>query len=165
MDLATDQMRAMIYLGINGGFGPADCGQLVWSTIDFENSWIFYPRPKTGIAREVPLWDETLDALQTQTNNNGLAFLAPFGNAWSGNSLAHAFRRLTVEADCCRESVGFYALRHTFATIASATLDQPAIDMIMGHCDPSMSAVYRQTIEGERLIRVVEFVREKILES
>jgi integrase len=83
-------MRAMISLGINGGFGPTDCGQLVWTTIDFENGWIIYPRPKTGVSREVPLWNGTVESLRSQKHDDELVFLTPFGNAWSGNSLAHA---------------------------------------------------------------------------
>jgi hypothetical protein len=45
------QLRAMILLGINCGFGNADCGNLPLSALDLDGGWVEYPRPKTGIAR------------------------------------------------------------------------------------------------------------------
>ena len=60
IDAAGLQLRAMILLGINAGFGNADCGELPLSAVDLETGIIDYPaRPKTGIARRCPLWPET----------------------------------------------------------------------------------------------------------
>lgn len=67
-----------------------------------------------------------------------------------------------------REGVNFYALRHTFETIAGETRDQAAVDRIMGHADASMSAVYREWLrderENERLRRVTDHVRGWLIE-
>ena len=41
-------MRAMILLGINGGFGNADCGTLPLTAVDLERGLIDYPRPPRG---------------------------------------------------------------------------------------------------------------------
>lgn len=166
IDVASDQMRAMICLGVNGGMGDTDCGRLPWSAVDFESGWATFPRPKTGVGREIPLWDETLDALRrvrAETGEGRPVFVTRFGRPWTNSAVAHEFRKLTRRVGARRECVGFYSLRHTFATIASASLDQPAVDAIMGHCDPSVAAIYRQEIEDERLIRVVEFVRGRVL--
>ena len=38
-------------------------------------------------------------------------------------------------------------------------LDAPAINLTMGHADPSMGAVYRQKIDDARVQRVCEYVR------
>lgn len=48
MDAGGPAMKALILLGINGGYGNADCGTLLLSAIDREPSWADYPRPKTG---------------------------------------------------------------------------------------------------------------------
>lgn len=64
LEAAGVQLRAMIYLGINCGFGNADCGQLPMRAVDLEAAWIDFPRPKTGIARRCPLWPETVQALR-----------------------------------------------------------------------------------------------------
>jgi integrase len=53
----------------------------------------------------------------------------------------------------------FYALRHTFRTIADEARDQPACDHIMGHESPHMSTVYRERISDERLKAVSGHVR------
>jgi integrase len=55
--------------------------------------------------------------------------------------------------------LGFYTLRHTFRTVADESKDQPAVDHIMGHEVPHMSAIYRETISDERLKAVTEHVR------
>jgi hypothetical protein len=48
---ARTSMRAMILLGINGGFSNADCGRLPLSAVDLEAAMIDCPRHKTGIPR------------------------------------------------------------------------------------------------------------------
>jgi integrase len=57
-----------------------------------------------------------------------------------------------------RTGLGFYTLRHTFRTIADEAKDQPAIDYIMGHEVPHMSAVYRETISDARLKAITDHV-------
>jgi hypothetical protein len=58
-----------------------------------------------------------------------------------------------------RESIGFYTLRHVFRTVADAARDPVAIDLIMGHTDPSMGGHYRERVEDSRLKAVAEHVR------
>lgn len=53
---------------------------------------------------------------------------------------------------------GFYAIRHTFQTIADESKDFPAVRQIMGHADASMSAEYRENISNERLEAVADLV-------
>src|SRR5262245_38136072 len=48
------QLRAMILLGINCGFGNADCGTLPVTALDLGAGFIDFPRPKTGIPRRCP---------------------------------------------------------------------------------------------------------------
>jgi hypothetical protein len=56
-------LRAMILLGVNCGFGNADCGELPTAALNLEAAWIDFPRPKTGIARRCLLWPETVAAI------------------------------------------------------------------------------------------------------
>ena len=60
LESAGLQLRAMVLLGINCGFGNADCGQV--SKLDLSGGWVNFPRPKTGIPRRCPLWPETTEA-------------------------------------------------------------------------------------------------------
>src|SRR5262249_37260182 len=91
IDGAGPQLKAMILLGINAGFGNADCGNLLMSAVDLEGGWVTYPRPKTGIPRRAALWPETVAAMRealarrTQpklTEHAGLVFVTSHGGCW-----------------------------------------------------------------------------------
>jgi len=61
---ADVQLEAMILLGINVGFGMADCGKLPLTALDLERGIVDFSRPKTGIARRAILWPETVAAIR-----------------------------------------------------------------------------------------------------
>jgi integrase len=172
IDGAGVQLKAMILLGINGGFGNTDCGRLPLSAVDLEGGWVTFPRPKTGIPRRCPLWPETVGALKAaiadrpdpkDKDAEALVFLTKYGRAWSKGGTAGAVSlqtgRLLDDLGIRRAGVGFYALRHTFRTIADATKDPNAIRLIMGHTDDSIDANYTHGIDDERLLKVTEYVR------
>jgi integrase len=170
---AGTAMRAMILLGINGGFGNADCGHLPLTAVDLDASMIDFPRPKTGIPRRCALWPETVEAIRNASASRpapksaehaGLVFITKYGLPWAKDSadqtLAKEFgkllRALRING---RKGLGFYTLRHTFRTVADEAKDQAAVDFSMGHEGPHMSAVYRETISEARLRAVVDHVR------
>lgn len=173
-DAAGRPMRAMLLLGINCGLGNADCGNLPTSAVDMTTGWLNYPRPKTGIDRRAKLWPETIEALarvreRTKAAKGGSTdrfFVTKQGNVWAkdstDNPVTKEFRKLLDETKVYRKGLGFYALRHTFATVAGESCDQVAVNHIMGHAPLSndMSAVYRESISDARLERVANGVRE-----
>src|SRR5262245_17529769 len=61
---ATPTLKAMLLLGINCGFGNADCATLPLTALDLDRGWLDYPRPKTGVGRRCPLWPETVAAIR-----------------------------------------------------------------------------------------------------
>jgi integrase len=173
IDAAGPSMRAMILLGINAGFGNADCGALPLSAVDFDKAVIDFPRPKTGIPRRCPLWPETAVALRDALSKRhepksgedaGLFFITKYGLAWGketstnpvSQEMGKLLRTLHINE---RKGLGFYTLRHVFRTIADESKDQPGVDFIMGHEVPHMSAIYRETISDERLRAVADHVR------
>jgi len=170
---AGPQMKAMILLGINCGFGNADCGQLPIQAVDLKEGWISFPRPKTGIDRRCPLWKETVAALKSvlakrrepkNDTHKRLLFITKYRDSWFkesvDNPVTKEFRKLLNELELHRAGLGFYALRHSFETIGGGSKDQVAVDAIMGHADESMGAVYRERIDDERLVAVSEHVRK-----
>jgi integrase len=62
--VANPSRKAIILLAINGGIGNSDIGNLLFSDIDLVSGWIDCPRPKTGLPRRIPLWNETVSALK-----------------------------------------------------------------------------------------------------
>jgi integrase len=170
---AGPQLKAMILLGINCGFGNADCALLGRPVVDLEAGWIDYLRPKTGIARRCPLWPETVQALKEalaerpqpkKPDHAELVFATRCGDSWHkgtpdnpiSREMGKLLKALGINA---RKGLGFYGLRHTFRTIADEAKDQPAADFIMGHEVAHMSSVYRETISDERLKAVTDHVR------
>jgi integrase len=172
IEAAGPAMKAMLLLGINCGFGNADCGNLPLTALDLGGGWIDYPRPKTGIPRRVPLWPEAVSAIRgalakrpepKKPEHAGLVFLTKRGQPWdkgtSANPVSEETRKLLRKLGINgRKGLGFYTLRHTFRTVADEAKDQPAADFIMGHESPHMSTVYRERISDERLRAVVDHV-------
>jgi integrase len=173
LDAAGPSLKAMILLGINCGFGNSDCGNLPLSALDLAGGWIDFPRPKTGIPRRCPLWVETVAALRQalakrqkpkKAEHAGLVFITLRGDTWGKDTsdnpiskeVAKLLKKLGING---RKGLGFYTLRHVFRTVADEAKDQPAVDFIMGHESPHMSSVYRETISGERLKAVTDYVR------
>lgn len=169
--VADPQLKAMILLGINGALGNTDCGMLEFRHVDLDGGWLNFPRPKTGINRRCPLWPETVEALRESLkhrpkpkapNAEPLVFVTRCGSSWAKdcnqNPVCIQFLKLLRRLELHRPGLGFYTLRHVFRTIADESRDQPAVNSIMGHSDPSMAAVYRERIADDRLKAVVDYV-------
>lgn len=169
---APVQIRAMILLGLNCGFGNADVGTLPQSALDLAGGWVNYPRPKTGVDRRCHLWPETVESLAAAIKarpkpkdefDEGLVFLTKYGQPWHKDKpfgpLSLEFAKLTKKLGLYRKGCGFYALRHGLETIGGETKDQVAVNAIMGHVDASMAATYRERIDDHRLAAVSWHVR------
>lgn len=62
-------MRAMILLALNGGYGQEDLASLPLQVIDLDGGVIDYRRSKTGMRRRVVLWPETVKAVRSAIPN------------------------------------------------------------------------------------------------
>jgi integrase len=150
--------------------------------------WLDFARVKTGVNRRIPLWPETIAALQEVIANRrkpadaadaDLIFITRSGLRWvrggfeekkrlgktiikarDDNQLGKTFSLLLDSLGLKRPGVGFYALRHSFETVAGGSLDQVSVNFIMGHIDSSMAATYRHGIEDARLRAVVNHVHD-----
>jgi integrase len=182
LDAAGTPMKAMILLGINCGFGNADCGTLPLTALDLERGWVNFPRPKTGIPRRCPLWPETVTAIAEAMAKRptpkdkapaGLVFITKYGKCWAkvtgtlraddtptppDNPISKEMRKILDNLGI-NGSRNFYALRHAFETIGGAVKDQVAVDSIMGHARDDMASMYRERIGDDRLQAVTDHVR------
>jgi integrase len=168
---AGPNMRAMILLGVNCGYGNADVGTLPLAALDLDAGWVRYPRPKTGIDRRAPLWPETVQAMREVLARRpdpkdpaaaGLVFVTRCGAPWAktveDNPVSKETRKL-LDALGIDGHRGFYCLRHTFETIGGEAKDQVAVDYLMGHARDDMASVYRERISDTRLKAVTDHVR------
>jgi integrase len=177
IDFVGMPLKAMVLLGINCAFGNNDCATLSVTTLDLDSGWVRFPRPKTGIDRRCPLWPETVAALREALalrpepkapEAKGMVFVTKPGASWAkitamDNPVSKEFSKVLRAMKMYRKGRGFYAIRHTFETIAGESRDQVAVDHIMGHSREDMASVYRERISDERLRAVVEYVRTWLL--
>ena len=175
IDAAEQPLRSMILLALNAGFGNNDCATLPISAVNLKTGWVEYPRPKTGIDRRCPLWPETAAAIEEAIalrpnpvndedkellfiNRRGTPFIR-FVEKAQTDLIGEQFCLLIKKLGLHQNGIGFYVLRHVFRTEADAARDPVAIDLIMGHTDPSMGANYRERIDDSRLKAVTDHVR------
>ncbi len=172
LELATPRLKAMILLAVNCGFGNNDCATLHMRALDLDGGWIDFPRPKTGVHRRCPLWPETVEALRLVLEKRkapkdadhaeNVFVTLKFGSYardLGGGPVSKEFAKIVKTADLEQTGRGFYALRHTFRTIADGSRDQPACDHIMCHSRDDMASVYRERIDDDRLRAVADHVR------
>jgi integrase len=179
IEAADPTMKAFILLGINAGFGQADCSNVPKSAFDLKGGWLEFPRSKTAIERRCPLWKETIAAVRAVMDRRPRAkrpefeeraFLTKYGvpfvrtGATDSNidGIAQQFRKLLIDQELNGNRRAFYALRHTFETIGGGSRDQIAVDHIMGHSPAAddMSAAYREAIDDDRLKAVTNHVHK-----
>lgn len=162
MEASGTELRAMILLGINAGYGNTDCSRLEPRHLNLQTGWADFPRPKTGIQRRAKLWPETVQAITAWLAVHGAKDTAKVfqrSNEGIVRDMAKLLPALEING---RKRLGFYSLRHTFLTVAEETRDFPAVQLVMGHVDGSMSAHYRERIGDDRLEAVADHVRKWI---
>ena len=172
LSIADIKMQAMIWLGLNCGFGCTDCVYLKWIDLNFETDRVILPRRKTGVYRDLPLWSETIKTLQNIPRKGSLVFYASKGKPYihtnvkidaNGNEkytitnlISTKFRRLIIKAGLnVPKGTGFYALRRTAATIAARSGDPFAVQRLLGHANLTMATRYVQDV-SKQTDRVIE---------
>ncbi len=162
------ELRGMVLLGINAGFGPQDCETLPTRAVDLDGGWISDERPKTQAPRRCPLWPETLAVLKAIASDRPLVFHKYDGRqVWNRHIIGRAFKELVEGHGFYRDKITtFYSLRRSFETVASAgNVSQAVIDLVMGHPPHTgdMAAIYRQRVYDDQLRNCVEHVRQWML--
>jgi integrase len=171
-DLADVQIKAMIWLGLNCGFGCADCAELKGSDLDPVNDRVKLARGKTGVSRDLPLWPETIQSLEKIPKSGRLVFRASgdkpliqttyrinkdgSSKYYNSNPVTSRFCKLTKKADIrAPKGTGFYTLRRTAATIAARSGEPFAVQRLLGHTNLKMATKYVQDVSAQTY-RVIE---------
>jgi len=181
LSAADAKMKAMIWLGLNCGFGCTDCAKLQWKDLDLENGRDQLARNKTGVPRNLPLWPETMKALKKVPKSGQLVFYTAEGHPWvrtslktkkdgstkytTVNAITSMFARLLKKARInAPKGTGFYTLRRTAATLAARSGDPFAVQRLLGHVDLTMATRYVQDV-SEQTDRVIENSRKYLTEG
>lgn len=172
---AGSQLKLMILLGLNCGFGPKDIQDLEWTHIQEDR--IHLPRSKTGVDQTFLLWPETQAVLEQvrrdrqelihrlarrgrERSDGGHVFATRFWKKWSKDSIAQQFTRLCKELKI--ESRGFYRLRHSASTTISSVASPHVQRKFMRHSQLQQQVTYTHTPDAE-VDEAVMRAREKLL--
>lgn len=172
-------MKAMIHLAVNLGFGNNDCSQLKIRQLDLRDGWFHGVRTKTGISRVGKMWPETMAAVVAAIDSSSKVrersdykdhvFLTIQGNLYCrpgfNDALAKEFSKVAKSCGVYRKGVGFYALRHVTQTIGEGSGDLTAVRVLMGHVDSTISETYRAHFDSDRVKIVSDHIRQWFLEG
>lgn len=171
------QMRVMILLGLNCGFGPKDILDLTWKDIDGDRTTL--PRSKTGVCQTFRLWAETQEALKKlqesrtalitrlkkrnrRRTDDGHVFTTRYWKRWSKDAVSHEFRKLCEAAKVpCH---GFYRLRHCASTAISLVANPHVQRRFMRHAQLQQQVTYTHVPDGE-VDDAVEKAKTRLLGS
>ncbi|MEM8738961.1 MAG: tyrosine-type recombinase/integrase [Planctomycetota bacterium] len=156
LDAADTTTRAIVLLGINAGLGNDDISNLTIDDLDLTAGVLDLYRRKTGEERRAALWSETVEAVAESLHagpepadeaDAGRVFVTTHGKPMVHTTLhddkglrhvrrdnvSQRFTKLRDAAGVKGDGRGFYALRHTYRSVADAVPDRPAVDLTMGH--------------------------------
>ncbi|HWL95623.1 MAG TPA: site-specific integrase [Phycisphaerae bacterium] len=156
------QMKAMLLLSINCGFGPKDIHDLTWSS--FDGNHVMLARSKTGVGQAFILWPETLIAIGEvrsdrstrlaraakrgrQYSDGGRVFMTKYWRPWNKDAVSEQFRKL-----CNKSGVpcyGFYRLRHGASTAVSLVALPHVQRKFMRHAQLQQQVTYTHTPDTE----------------
>jgi integrase len=174
---ADPVLQAAILLGVNTGVGNTDVSNLEFRHLDLKKGWIDFPRVKTGIERRSPLWPETIAALQVvikgrkrpkHREDNEVVLLSVRGERLvrvteksRTDGITTGFSKLLKKLDINgRRGLGFYSLRHTFATIGLQVGDRDTVKAMMGHAESDILSLYDEAgPSDERRLAVSNHIR------
>ena len=155
---ADIQMRLMVLLDINCGFGPKDIHDLEWTDCCAGRATL--PRSKTGVCQTFALWPETLKAIDDLRlyrseliaqrakrgwirSDEGHMFITKYWRPWSRDAVAEQFRKLCAKADV--PCYGFYRLRHCASTAISLVANPHVQRRFMRHSQLQQQVTYTHT--------------------
>jgi len=159
---ADPQMKAMLLLSINCGFGPKDVHDLTWS--HFEGNHVTLARSKTGVGQTFMLWPETLAALAAvrsersarlaqavdrgrEFSDAGRVFMTKYWRPWNKDAISEQFRKLCIKSGV--PCYGFYRLRHGASTAVSLVASPHVQRKFMRHAQLQQQVTYTHTPDAE----------------
>ena len=178
---ASNATRAMMWLGLNCGFGCTDRAELKWEDLDLRSGRVNLSCKKAGSSRNLPLWPETIDALKSTPKLGERVFYAKRGNPWVRvikttdgknavkypryDAVSAMFSKLLKKSGIKTEKgVNFCTLRRTAATLTAMSGDPFAVQQLLGRADLKMATTYVQDV-SEQTDRAINNTRKLIVQD
>lgn len=175
LQAADLQMKVMILLALNCGFGPKDIHDLTWDDLNGER--VTLPRSKTGVCQTYLLWPETkelLDKIKQERaalikrtlNRNigrsdyGHVFVTRFWRPWHKDAISGEFRKLCKKVSV--ECYGIYRLRHCASTAVSMVASPHVQRKFMRHSQLQQQITYTHTPDAE-VDKAIKEARKKLI--
>lgn len=170
--VAGRNIKAMILLGVNCGYGNMDCVKVTIPYLDLDGGWANFPRTKNATPRRNPLWPETVDALRevlkarktpADLTHRDRVFITKWGRAYKARNLSREIGNVLERAGFDRTNADFYDLRRTCASIGVQVNDDDAVRMIMGHKRPGgdmLGEYNRLAVVDDRIRRASDYIRD-----
>lgn len=172
---ARPQMRMMILLGLNCGFGPKDLQDLTWG--HFRGERVTLSRSKTGVRQTFLLWPQTkntLDELRTARvklvarlarrgrprSDGGHVFMTKYWRPWCKDAISLGFRQLCVKVGV--PCYGFYRLRHCASTAMASVASPHVKRKFMRHTQVQQQVTYTHLADAE-VDEAIQKTRVKLL--
>lgn len=177
LDAANPTLRAAVLLGVNGGYTQKEVAELRASWLDRDAGVFDHPRGKTKAHRRVPLWPETLEAIEAMPKNKpnakarGLLFVTREGKPYHQelptriDGIGQMFNRTTKKLGIKLEQSGFGKLRATHRTVSDEVLDDNAAKIVMGHKMKGVDPNYIRRIGEDRLRAIVDHVHDWLFDQ
>lgn len=172
IDAANPTLRAAVLLGVNGGYSQKEVSELRKSWLDADTSVLDHLRGKTKAPRRVPLWDETLEAIEAMPKHSpkrgarGLLFVTREGKPYHQDhpvridGIGQMFDRITEKLGINLDQSGFGKLRATHRTASDGVIDDKACKIVMGHRLGGTDPNYIRNFDDARLQAVVDRVHD-----
>ena len=177
IDAANPTLKAAVLLGINGGYTQKEVAELRSVWLDADAGVLDHLRGKTKATRRVPLWPETLAALEAvpkhkpKASARGLVFVTREGKPYHQDhpvridGIGQMFDRLTKKLKINLDQAGFGKLRATHRTASNRVMDDNACKIVMGHKLKGVDPNYIRNIDDDRLRAVVGAVHKWLFDN
>jgi integrase len=168
---AKGPLRTFTLLALNCGMYAADIAQI--HKVDLKRVgtlWLIdNDREKTSIRRRVPLWPETVKAIEATRDKSDrpLLFYTAFGKPWVRdgiNSIVMRYTDFLTGLGIKRAGLNFGAFKHTHVSAVGDSGDLTAARLVRGHKVSGIESHY-DFPNLKRLKAITDLARTRLLTS
>lgn len=140
---------ALIKFAFYTGLRRGELFSLTWNNVDIDNKRIFLYDTKGGKNESIIITDNALQVLLSIRDKCGDdSFVFPSKNGGRRNDIKKLWKRIKTKANI-RSEIRFHDIRHTFGTLATATIPVKVVQKMMTHKNIQTTLRYAHIQEQE----------------